>query len=98
LTKYVSWRKRSCTDIPKAIELDFLRGALKLICSDTDWSWLRIISRRISATAPRKPPKYHLVTSDRLYALGIELMGRAAADADAAERILLRTPFSIATA
>jgi len=51
------------------------------------WSWLLIITKRIKAAAPRKPRKYHLVTSDRLYALGIELMDHAVAEAEAAERI-----------
>jgi hypothetical protein len=37
--------------------------------------------------APRRPPKYHLVTSERLYALGLELMDGAVAAADAARRI-----------
>jgi site-specific recombinase XerD len=70
-----------------AIDLDHLRGALKLICPGVDWSWLLTITKRIAAAAPRKARKYHLVTSDRLYALGIELMDHAVADADAAKRI-----------
>jgi len=84
VAEYVSWR--SCSDIAIAIDLGNLRGALKLICPNTDWSWLLAIVRRIEAVAPRQKPKYHLVTSDRLYALGIELMDRAVADADAATR------------
>ena len=87
VSEYVAWRKRSCGDMSIAIDLDHLRGALKLLCPDADWSWLLIIIKRIAATAPRKAGKYHLVTSDRLYALGVELMDRAVADADAAGRI-----------
>jgi hypothetical protein len=60
---------------------------LRLICPGVDWSWLLTITKRIAATAPRKARKYHLVTSDRLYALGIELMDHAAADAGATERM-----------
>jgi integrase len=67
-----------------AIDLGFLRGALQLICPDTDLSSLLTITRRVAATAPQKTKKYHLVTSDRLYALGIELMDCALADASAA--------------
>jgi integrase/recombinase XerD len=70
-----------------AVDLDGLRGALRLICPGVDWSWLLTISKRIKAATPRKPRKYHLATSDRLYALGIELMDHAVADAEAAERI-----------
>ena len=68
-----------------AIDLGFLRSTLQLICPDTDLSWLLTITRRIAATTPQKPTKYHLVT-DRLYSLGIELMDCAIADAGAASR------------
>jgi integrase len=85
VAEYVSWR--SCSDVSIASDLYVLRGALSLICPDTDWSWLLEIARRIEAAAPRKRAKYHLVTSDRLYALGIELMDRAVADAEAATSI-----------
>ena len=77
---YVAWRRRSCGDAMVAVDLDCLRGALRLICPGVDWSWLLTITKRIKAAAPRKPRKYHLVTSDRLYALGIELMDRAVAE------------------
>ena len=84
---YVAWRRRSCGDGMVAVDLDGLRGALRLICPGVDWSWLLTITKRIKAAAPRKPRKYHLVTSERLYALGIELMDHAVAEADAAKRI-----------
>ncbi len=84
---YVAWRRRSCGDAMVGVDLDGLRGALRLICPGVDWSWLLTITKRIKAAAPRKPRKYHLVTSDRLYALGIGLMDNAVADAEAAERI-----------
>jgi integrase/recombinase XerD len=45
------------------------------------------ITKRIAAAAPRRLPKYHLVTSDRLYALGLELMDGAVTDADGAKQI-----------
>src|SRR5689334_7850265 len=31
---YVGWRRQSCSDVTVAIDLDHLRGALKLICPD----------------------------------------------------------------
>src|SRR5437016_14380711 len=55
--------------------------ALRFICPTSDWSWLLAISKRIEHQAPPRPERHHLVTSDRLYALGIELMDRAMADA-----------------
>jgi integrase/recombinase XerD len=70
-----------------AVDLGELRGALRLICPGVDWSWLLTITKRIAATAPRGSRKYHLVTSDRLYALGIALMDHAVAEAEATERI-----------
>jgi integrase/recombinase XerD len=87
VAEYVVWRRKLCGDIAIAYDLEPLCGALKLICPGADWSWLLTIIRRIAATAPRKAGKYHLVTSDRLYLLGIELMDRAVADAAAAGHI-----------
>jgi integrase/recombinase XerD len=84
---YVAWLRKSCSDVSVAINLDHLRGALKLVCPGVDWSWLLSITKRIAAAAPRRHPKYHLVTSDRLYALGLELMDGAVTDADAAKHI-----------
>jgi integrase/recombinase XerD len=84
---YVTWRRNSCGDVTVAIDLDHLRGALKLICPGVDWSWLLSITKRIAAAAPRRHPKYHLVTSERLYVLGLQLMDAAVTDADAAKRI-----------
>ena len=82
---YVAWRR--CGYGMLAVDLDGLRGALRLICPGVDLSWLLTLAKRIKAAAPRKPGKYHLVTSDQLYALGIELMDRAVAGADFAKCI-----------
>jgi integrase/recombinase XerD len=87
VAEYVAWRRRSCGYGMVVVDLHDLRGALRLICPSVDWSWLLTLAKRIKAAAPRKPRKYQLVTSDRLYALGIELMDHAVADAEAAERI-----------
>jgi integrase/recombinase XerD len=84
---YVAWRRRSCGYGMVAVDLDGLRGALRLICPSVDCSWLLTITKRIKAAAPRSPRKYHLVTSNHLYALGIELMDHAVAGADSAELI-----------
>ena len=59
----------------------------ELICPGVDWSWLLTITKRIAAAAPRRHLKYHLVTSDRLYALGLELMDGAITNANAAKHI-----------
>jgi integrase/recombinase XerD len=86
VAEYVDWRRRSGEVTSLAADLGLLRDALKLICPCTDWSWLLTIIKRIAVTAPRSAGKYHLVTSDRLYLLGVELMDRAVADADVAQR------------
>jgi hypothetical protein len=44
------------------------------------------LTKRIAAQAKQKPKKRHLVTSETLYALGIELMRRAVTDSGAAEK------------
>jgi integrase/recombinase XerD len=87
VTEYATWRGRSCGYGMAAIDLDGLRRALKLICPGADWCWLLTLTKRFKAAAPHKPRKYHLVTSDHLYALGLELMDRAVAEAEAAKRI-----------
>ena len=87
VAEYVAWRRRSCGYGMVAVDLDGLRGALRLICPGVDWSWLLTLAKRIKAAAPRKPRKYHLVTSEHLYALGIELMDQAVAEAESAKRI-----------
>jgi len=84
---YVAWRRQWGGDAMIAVDLDRLRGALRVICPGLDWSWLLTLTKRIAAAAPRKARKYNLVTSDRLCALGMELMDQAIAEADAAGRI-----------
>jgi integrase/recombinase XerD len=87
VAEYVAWRRRSCGDVSLAADLGSLRGTLKLICPDTDWSWVQSIANRIAAAAPRPAQKYNLVTSERLYALGIKLMDSAVTAADAIGRV-----------
>jgi integrase/recombinase XerD len=86
VAEYVIWRRRSGEVTSLGADLGHLRDALELICPNTDWSWLLTISKRIAVTAPHIAGRYHLMTSDRLYLLGIELMDRAVADGEAAER------------
>jgi integrase/recombinase XerD len=81
IADYVAFRRGSCSDSGIAIDLHHLRLALGYICPVAEWTWLAIITKRIRAAAKPRPQKYHLVTSERLYALGIELMDRAAASA-----------------
>jgi hypothetical protein len=68
-------------------DLQALRDALKLIAPSTDWSWLLSVAKRMTAAAPAQRTKYHLITSDRLYLLGLELMDCAAAEVNPAGRV-----------
>ena len=87
LAEYVAWRSRSSEKSALVCDLRALRDGLKLICPDADWSWLLGITKRMAAGAQPSRTKYHLVTSDRLYLLGIELMDRAVAQANARRQI-----------
>lgn len=87
VAEYVAWRAESGGYGMAAVDIDGLRGVLRLFCPAVDWSWLLTLRKRIAAKAARTPRKYHLVTSERLYALGIDLMDRAIAEAEAAKGI-----------
>ena len=67
-----------------AIELHHLRLALRLIFPQVDWAWLLNATKRIAQQAKPRRAKHHLVTSERLYLLGLELMDAAI---DAAEEL-----------
>ena len=86
VAEYVAWRRRSWEQSALAYDLRAPRDALKLISPNVDWSWLSDIVKRMAAGAPARRSRYHLVTSDRLYQLGVELMDGALADANAAGR------------
>ena len=73
---YVTWHPTTCGGITLSIYLGHLWMTVRYICPRGEWSWLLHISKRIKAQAKRKPDKHHLVTSETLYALGLELMDR----------------------
>ena len=75
--EYVAWRRTTCGEVTLANDLHLLRRALGYMYPSADWSWLRPIANRIAARAQPRPAKSHLVTSDRLYALGMKLMDGA---------------------
>ena len=70
-----------------------LRLTLRYICPGEDWPWLLTIIKRIAAQAKQKPEKHHLVTSETLYALGIELMDRAITKSKAAKKAYVAHAF-----
>jgi integrase/recombinase XerD len=84
---YVKWQPKSCGGITIGIYLYHLRYTLRYICPSNDWSWLLIISKRIAAQAKQKPETHHLVTSETLYAIGIDLMDRIITKVNAAKNI-----------
>jgi integrase/recombinase XerD len=84
---YVKWQPASSGGITITNNLRNLRMTLRYICPSEDWSWLLAISNRIAAQAKKKPEKHHLVTSETLYVLGIELMDRAINNGTAAKKM-----------
>jgi integrase len=84
VAKYVAFRLKTCSESGIAVDLHHLRLALRCICPAIDWSWLQTITKRIAAKGGAKRKKPPVVTSEKLYALGIEIMDHAAARAEAA--------------
>jgi integrase/recombinase XerD len=76
---YAQWQPKTCGGVTLGNYLYHLWMALRHICPGEDWLWLLTISKRISAQAKKKPAKHHSVTSETLYALGVELMDGAIA-------------------
>jgi integrase/recombinase XerD len=77
IEQFVKFQPKTCGDVTISVYLYHLRLVLKSMCPGCDWSWLAMIGERIAARGKRKRKKYHLVTSETLYALGIALMDRA---------------------
>jgi integrase len=77
LAAFVEHRRKSCSDSAIAAELHHLRRALRLIFPEIDLRWLLDATKRIACQAKPRANKHHLMTSDRLYRLGLELMDTA---------------------
>jgi integrase/recombinase XerD len=75
--EYVDWRRPMCGAATIATGLDRLRLVISYMCPGADVSWLLPIAKRLAAQAAPRPARLHLVTSDQLYALGMELMDGA---------------------
>src|ERR1035437_299574 len=93
IEEYVKSQPKSCGGITIANYLNHLQFTLRYICPTEDWSWLLKIAKRIATQAKRKPEKHHLVTSETLYALGIELMDRAIANGKSVRTWRVQTAF-----
>jgi integrase/recombinase XerD len=93
IEEYVKWQPSSCGGITIANYLNHLQSTLRYICPSEDWSWLLKIAKRIATQAKRKPEKHSLVTSETLYALGMELMDRAIADGKSARTRSVQTKY-----
>ena len=87
LAAFVDHRRKSCSDSAIAIELNHLRLGLGLIFPSFDLRWLLDATKRIARQAKPKLSEQHLITSDRLYTLGLELMDAAIQTAAANETI-----------
>jgi site-specific recombinase XerC len=84
---FVEHLRQSCRDTSVASTLHKLRLFLGLIRPERDWSWLKIIARRIDAQATPRRDRSQGVTSAVLFALGVQLMAEAENSARVAGRI-----------
>jgi integrase len=87
LAAFVKHRRKSCSDSAIAAELHHLRLGLGLIFPGIDLRWLLTAAKRIARQAKPRANKHHLITSDRLYRLRLELMDGAIQTAAANETI-----------
>jgi integrase len=79
IEQYVHWQPKSCGGVTLSLYLYHLWLALRYLYPKEDWRWLLAISERIRSKAKPRPEKNHLVTSETLYKLGINLMDGALA-------------------
>jgi integrase/recombinase XerD len=70
----VTLRRKSCRETSIASDLRKLRHVLLLLWPDADWASLLSIIKRIEWKASPLPSANSLVTSERLYKLGTDLM------------------------
>ena len=84
---YVKHLRQSCRDTSVASTLHKLRLALGLMCPERDWSWLKIIAKRIDAQATPRRDRSQGATSAVLFALGLQLMAETVNSARVAGRI-----------
>ena len=87
IAAFVDHRRESCSESSIAIELNHLRLGFRLIFPEIDLRWLLDATKRIARQAKPSASKPHLVTSDRLYTLGLELMDAAIRTAAANETV-----------
>jgi integrase len=82
MSAYADFRRPTCLERSIAIELHHLRLGLRLIFPEIDLGWLLNASKRIALNAPAKAHKLHLITSERLYLVGLGLMDEAVRESD----------------
>jgi integrase/recombinase XerD len=87
IAAFVEHRRKSCSERSIAIELHHLRLGLGLIFPGFDLRWLLNATKRIARQAKSTANERHLITSDRLYMLGLELMDAAIQTAAANETV-----------
>jgi integrase len=76
------------------LRLEKLRHALRLLSPETDWRWLLIIVKRISAKAVPRPKGQRYQDISRLYMLGLKLMDNAWASINSEQSITFDIPLA----
>lgn len=90
---FVKWQPASCGAVTISIYIYHLWLTLRCLYPENKWSWLLNISNRIKARAKAKPKRHHLVTSEKLYRLGMELMDDALASGKPATSWRVQTAY-----
>jgi integrase len=75
--EYVAWRRQTCGPVALAADLNRLRLLITYLCPAAELPWLQAIAKRLANQAVPKPRRAHLMTSEQLYALGMQLMDDA---------------------
>jgi integrase len=84
---FVAHLRQSCRDTTVASTLHKLRHFLKLVSPERDWTWLKVIAKRIAAQAMPRHDRSQGITSAMLFSLGLQLMAGAEHSARVAGRI-----------
>lgn len=78
VASYVEHLRVSMLPVSVATTVDRLRGAARLIAPERDWTWLRVLCRRLRSGARPRDRFGRLIPAHRTLDLGISLMGSAA--------------------
>ncbi len=77
VAEFANSQPTSCGFITRSVYVSHLGLAMAHLYPEANWSWIFTIAARLKARGRGRPEQHHLVTSETLYRLGIELMDGA---------------------